>query len=68
FLSVDRQTLLSNREDGRSDPILRIESEHGFEQLAHEAEISGPSRLVYRPGAPRPQGVEIWLETESPVR
>lgn len=68
YLSVDRQTLLSNRKANENAPVLRLETELGLEGMALEAEISGPSRLVYRPESPRPHGVEIWVETDSPVR
>lgn len=34
---------------------------------AHEVEIHGPCRLVYRPDKPLKCGARVWIETEGHV-
>lgn len=35
---------------------------------ASEVELTGPSRVVYRPDKPLSCGAKVWIETEHPVK
>ena len=47
-------------------PVLSVRTYKGV-QNCFEAEIKGPSRLVYRPDKPLSCGARVWIETESEV-
>lgn len=62
-LYVNRAAVRLNDEDGGSRPVITVRQGDPF--CCYSAEISGPSRLVYRAGEAVAQA---WVETESEVR
>jgi hypothetical protein len=65
-IHVNRHIVDRNRKHGRQDAILTVKQGR-TNRYAHEVEILGPSRLVYRPEKPLPCGAQCWLETEAEV-
>lgn len=47
-------------------PVLSVRTYKGV-QNCFEAEIKGPSRLIYRPDKPLSCGARVWIETDSEV-
>lgn len=62
---VDRQAIAANRA-GAFDPVLKVETDDGTIR-AFDVELVGPSRVVYRPDAPRPCGAVVWIESDGPA-
>lgn len=56
---------MHNRRDGTRLPVLEIMTEGCETVRAHEAEIHGPSRLVYDPAG---TDITLWIETDYPVK
>jgi hypothetical protein len=63
---VNRHTLARNRKTGRHDPAITVKTSRS-NTYAHEVEIKGPSRVVYRPDKPLACGAVLWVETRSEV-
>jgi hypothetical protein len=66
ILHVNQAVIAKNRKEGTNLPPLIVRDYRGSKP-AHEAEILGPSKLVYRPHDPLDCGARLWLETRSPV-
>ena len=74
-IHVDRDRLVANFNTGEEEPVLVVEKDGVILFKANEVEISGPSRVVYRPANPHPvsdmyesqTNIRAWIETESEV-
>ena len=66
IIHINRNTIQRNAKRGESNPVCRVE-ENGIVRYCMEVDIKGPSRLVYRPDAPRPCGAKLWIETDGEI-
>ena len=66
ILHVNQSVIARNRATGSNDPPLIVRDYRGSTP-AHEAEILGPSKLVYRPHDPLDCGARLWISTEARV-
>ena len=66
IIHVNQHAIRRNLKTGANEPVLTVKT-YKSNTSAHEVEILGPSRLVYRPAKPLSCGARVWLETESPV-
>ncbi len=66
IIHVNQHIIRANNKSEDNKPPLTIktykENRKGF-----EAEISGSSRVIYRPDEPLACGAKVWIETESEV-
>lgn len=65
-IHVNQHIIKANRKNGTADPVLTIKT-YKSNEYAHEVEILGPARVVYRPDNPLSCGAHVWIETESEV-
>ena len=65
-IHVNQHVIKRNRKTGACDPVLTCKT-HKSNYYAHEVEIKGPSRVVYRPDKPLSCGAHVWIETEADV-
>jgi hypothetical protein len=65
-IHVNQHRIKSNRKIGGNLPVLTCKT-YLSNEYAHEAEIHGPSIVVYSPEAPLKCGAHVWVETNSPV-
>lgn len=63
---VNQHVIKANGKTGARNPVLTIKQGRR-NRYAHEVEILGPSRLVYRPDRPLPCGARVWIETYAEV-
>ena len=64
IIHINRNIIQQNVKHGRQEPVVRVE-ENSVVQYCMEVIIKGPSRMVYRPDAPRPCGAKLWIETDA---
>ncbi len=65
-LYVNQRVMIENRKSGARKPPITVRE--GDKQVdCYRATINGPSRLVYSPDKPHPNGARLWLETDAPV-
>ena len=64
IIHINRNIIQRNAKHGTENPVCRVE-ENGKVVYCMELIIKGPSRMVYRPDAPRPCGAKLWIETEA---
>ena len=55
-----------NKKHGTNKPVITVKTSKS-NNYAHEVDILGKSKLVYRPLKPLPCGARVWIETESEV-
>ncbi len=65
-IHVNQHRIKSNGKTGAREPVLTIKT-YKSNTYAHEVEITGPCRVVYRPDKPLPCGAKVWIETDSEV-
>ena len=63
---VNQHKIRANKKHGTSDPVLTVKT-YKSNDYAKEVQISGPSRVVYRPDKPLSCGAVCWIETQSSV-
>jgi hypothetical protein len=64
-LHVDRRVIAQNRNSGRNDPAITIQTSKGAFK-AHEVRVSGPSRFV-QSQKPLSCGARLWVETNAEI-
>ena len=67
IVHVNQHAIRRNIRAENPEPVLTVKT-YKSNQYAHEVEILGPSRIVYRPQKPLSCGARVWIETESEVR
>jgi len=65
-IHVNQHIIKHNRKTESNDPALTVKT-YKSNNYAHEVDILGPSKIVYRPQKPLPCGAHCWIETESQV-
>ena len=66
-IHVNQHVIKKNRKNGCNDPVLTCKT-YKSNTYAHEANIDGPSKVVYSPNKPLSCGAHVWIETESKVK
>ena len=65
-LHVDKHVIVRNRKQGENNPAITVQTSKGPHK-AHEVEVNGPSRFIYRPDKPLSCGAVLWIETRAQV-
>jgi hypothetical protein len=66
YIHVNQHILKKNRKNNTKEPVITVKQ--GLKNsYCHEVEITGPSRLVYRPDDRKSCGATLWLEIEPTV-
>ena len=65
-IHVNQHVIRRNRKQSENQPPLTVKS-YKSNDYAHEVELTGPSKVVYRPDKPLSCGAHVWIETECEV-
>ena len=66
IIHVNQHVIKANRKSGDNNPVLTCKT-YKTNNYAHEVEIKGPSRVIYRPEKPLSCGAHVWIETEGEI-
>jgi hypothetical protein len=66
IIHVNQHVIRANVKQGTNDPVLTVKT-YKSNDYAHEVEINGPCKIVYRPDAPLSCGARVWIETQAEV-
>ena len=55
-----------NKKHRTNQPVITVKTSKS-NTYAHEVNILGPSKVVYKPNKPLSCGARVWIETESEV-
>tara|TARA_Y100001963_G_C6673460_1_gene396256 strand:+ start:699 stop:968 length:270 start_codon:yes stop_codon:yes gene_type:complete len=78
IIHVNQHKIRSNHKSGDREAVLTVKSykkksnddyykTHSANDYCHEAQISGPCKIIYSPDKPLSCGARVWVETESEV-
>lgn len=65
-IHVNQHIIRANKKNGTNLPTLTVKQGR-TNTYAHEVELTGPARVIYRPDKPLACGARVWIETDSPV-
>jgi hypothetical protein len=66
IVHVNQHIIKANRAKHENSPVLTVKT-YKSNHYAHAVELTGPSRVVYRPDSPLSCGAHVWIETDYPV-
>jgi hypothetical protein len=66
IVHVNQHVIKKNAKTGSVDPVLTVKT-YKDNNYAHEVEIKGSSKIIYRPDKPLSCGARVWIETEGEV-
>ena len=66
-IHVNMHKIRFNKKHGTNDPVLTVKTGRS-NRYAHNVEILGPSKVIYRPEQPLSCGARVWIETDSEVK
>ena len=65
-INVNMHHIRHNKKHGTNKPVITVKTNKSND-YAHEVDILGKSKLVYRPTKPLSCGARVWIETEDKV-
>ena len=65
-IHVNQFHIRNNKKTGSREPVITCKT-YKSNDYAHEVDLHGPSKIIYRPDAPLPCGATVWVESESEV-
>ena len=65
-IHINQHKIRSNKKHGLNEPVITDKTSKSND-YAHEVEINGPSKVIYRPDKPLSCGAKVWVETEAEV-
>ena len=66
IIHVNQHVVKDNSKTGNRNPVLTVKT-YKSNTYAHDVEIIGNSRVVYRPDKPLSCGAKVWIETDGEV-
>lgn len=67
IIHVNQHKIRSNQKTGAREPVLTVKT-YQSNTYGHQAEILGPSKVIYSPDKPLSCGARVWVQTESEVK
>lgn len=65
-IHINQHIIRANAKKGESNPPVTVKT-YKDNTKCHEAEILGPSKVIYSPDKPLDCGARVWVETEAEV-
>ena len=65
-IHVNMHHIRHNKKHGTNNPVITVKTSHS-NRYAHQVEILGPSKVIYRPDKPLSCGARVWIETRSEI-
>ena len=62
IVHVNKNKIQQNKKHRKQEPVITVKKGMS-NQYAHEVEILGGCRIVYRPDCPRDCGAQVWIES-----
>ena len=65
-IHVNQHNVRSNKKNGTNKPVITVKTSKSND-YAHQVEVLGPSKVIYRPDKPLSCGAKVWIETTADV-
>lgn len=66
IIHINQHVIKANRKHDKVDPVITVKT-YKSNDYAHEVEIKGDCKVIYRPHAPLSCGAHVWIETNGEV-
>ena len=66
-IHVNQHKIKSNKKYNLNEPVITVKTSKS-NTYAHEVDVLGPSKIIYRPDKPLSCGAKVWIETEEEVK
>ena len=66
-IHVNQHKIRSNKKHNLNEPVITVKTSKS-NTYAHEVDVLGPSKIIYRPDKPLSCGAKVWIETEKEVK
>ena len=63
-IHVNQHNVRSNKKNGTNKPVITVKTSKSND-YAHQVEVLGPSKVIYRPDKPLSCGAKVWIETTA---
>ena len=65
-IHVNQHNVRSNKKNGTNKPVITVKTSKS-NAYAHQVDVLGPSKVIYRPDKPLSCGAKVWIETTAEV-
>ena len=65
-IHINQHNIKFNQKHGTNKPVITVKT-YKDNTYAHEVDILGGSKVIYRPSKPLSCGARVWIETDSEV-
>ena len=65
-IHVNQHNVRSNKKNGTNKPVITVKTSKSND-YAHQVEVLGPSKVIYRPDKPLSCGAKVCIETTAEV-
>jgi len=65
-IHINQHNIKFNQKHGTNKPVITVKT-YKDNNYAHEVDILGESKVIYRPDKPLSCGARVWIETNSEV-
>jgi len=65
-IHVNQHNIKFNQKHGENKPVITVKT-YKDNKYAHEVDILGESKVIYRPDKPLSCGAKVWIETDAKV-
>jgi len=66
IIHINQHMIKANRKDGGDRPVITCKT-YKSNEYAHEVNVLGPCKIIYRPDKPLSCGAHVWIETIGEV-
>ena len=66
IVHVNQHVIKSNRKNNVNDPVLTCKT-YKDTVYGYEIEMTGPTKIIYRPDKPLSCGAHVWIKTHDPI-
>ena len=66
-IHVNMHHIRFNKKHRTNKPVITVKTSKS-NTYAHEVNILGPSKVVYKPNKPLSRGARVWIETTAEVK
>ena len=65
-IHINQHKIRSNKKNNTNEPVITVKTSKSND-YAHQVEVLGPSKVIYRPDKPLSCGAKVWIETTAEV-
>jgi hypothetical protein len=65
-IHINQHNIKHNAKNDQKKPVISVKT-YKSNDYGYEVELTGESKVIYRPDKPLSCGAKVWIETHKPV-